>query len=136
MKPEENLRIPAVLFCREVHRAEGDERLLSLINVFANINIKGDISLSNRPITLPFWIYVGAEDTKPKDKYELTIEAHSPDGAQVLSTQMLLENPFLSPHTSGAQKVVAVVNQEGSYVINVKFQNKIIGKNVLTVTKT
>lgn len=136
MKPEESLRASSVLFCQEIHRAEGRDGLLSLVNVFANINIKGDVPLSVQPITLPFWIYIGAEDEKPKDRYELTIEINSPEGGQVLSVQTLLENPFLSRYISGAQNVVAVINQAGGYIVNVKFQNKIIGKSVLTIAKT
>ena len=132
---EEYPRVTAVLLCQEVSRSAAADGLLSLVNVFGNINIKGDTPLSNRPINLPFWIYVGADDVKPKDKYELTIEAHSPDGEQVLSTQMLLENPFLSSHISGAQSLVTVINQEGNYVIDLKLQNRTIGKKVLTVTR-
>ena len=132
---EESLRATAILFCREVSKSQGGDGLLSLINVFGNINIKGDVPLSSRPVDFPFWIYISMEDKKPRDKYELAIEAYSPDGNRVLSAQAPLENSFLSSHVSGAQNVVAIINQEGSYVINIKLQDKIIGKSVLTVTK-
>ena len=133
---QEYPRATALLLCREVSKSAAADGLLSLVNVFGNINIKGDIPLSNQPINLFFWVYIEAEDQKPRDKYELIIEVHSPKGEMVLAVQVLLENPFLSPHISGAQSVAIIINQEGNYVFDLKLQNRIIGKKVLTVTRT
>lgn len=132
---EEYPQIKAILLCREVSISAGLDGLLSLSNVFENINVKGDAPLSTRNMNLPLWIYVALETAKPEGEYNLTIEVYSPGGEKVLEVPMLLENPFLSPHSSGAVNLVAVIKQEGNYLIDIKFQNRTIGKRTLSVNR-
>lgn len=135
------IHICPIVFCQEILKAEqkrGDS-LPSLINIFDGVVLH--VPLEDIPVPFEFHLFAKAEITeKLKESYELVFEVFAPSGRKVKSIKGNLERSDTKRDDNTGtgdvmQYIELIIDEDGDYLVTIKFQNKVIGQAKLHFTR-
>ena len=130
-----------IAFCQQILKAEqqvGDS-LPSLINIFDGAVLH--VPLRDFAVPFEFYLFAKAEiNEELKENYELVFEVFAPSKRKVASIKGNLERSDTKREDNTGtgdvmQYIQLTINEDGDYLVTIKFQNKVIGQGTLHIAR-
>ena len=131
---QESIHLCPIVFCQQILQAEqegGGDSLPSLINIFDGIiNYTG---------TIEFYLFTKATAAgELRENYEFVIEVFAPSKKRVVNVKGYLKRSKVKTDSRTGdvmQLIHFVIEEDGDYLVTVKFQDEIVGQTMLHVAR-
>lgn len=131
--------LSAILFCQQILKAEGEDNLTSLMNIFDNMIVSTNAPDSTK-ISIPVecYLFTKLADEEPRKDYQLVIEVFTPSDKKLLQITGNLQNESVSEagHIGDIlQPLRFKSDEDGDHLVTIKFQDQIIGQRKLHISR-
>ena len=128
-----------ILFCQQILKTEGEDKLTSLMNIFDNMVVSTNAPDSAK-ISIPVecYLFTKLSDESPRGNYQLIIEIFAPSEKKLLQITGNLRNDGISKagHIGDIlQPLRFKTDEDGDHLVIIKFQDQILGQGTLQISR-